>query len=320
MWAAAAGLTFGFFQAVNRVSIVKMDVYESTFIQLAVSLVVLVVYLVANGDIVKLRTIPGSGYLYFALSGGVHFIAGWTLLNQSQKLLGAARTSPLLASTPLFGTLLAVVTLGELPNFLSLLGMATIIGGVTLVHLDRIRREARFVAMPAGTERSAGGAGGISGEGGPRRRGAAFYPLFGLGAALAWAVSPIFIRRGLAVADRPLLGVAIGIFAATVIYGCVLIARRQRFLSQVGMRALLLKILAGVLVGFATVSRWYALSVVEVTVVLSLGLLSVPTVMVFARLIASRQLERATSQVLAGAALVVAGALILILPRVGGSS
>jgi hypothetical protein len=48
-------------------------------------------------------------------------------------------------------------------------------------------------------------------------------------------------------------------------------------------------------------------------VVLSLGLLSVPTVIVLAPILAGRHLERVTASLVAGSTLVVAGALILIL-------
>lgn len=310
-WAAAAGLVFGLFQAVNRGSLLELDVYESTFIQLLVSLVVLVVFVSATGELRRLAQVPTQGYLYFTLSGLIHFFGGWTLLNQSQKLLGAARTSPLLASTPLFGTLLAFVTLGELPGPLPVVGMAAIVGGVTVVHVGRLRRESGRPARATGTDQPQRA----------RTRRPFFSSLFGLGAAFAWAVSPIFIRQGLRSYDAPLIGVTIGVFAATLVFGLVLLVRRRPILGNLaGRRAILMKLVAGVLVGLATWSRWYALSLTEVTVVLSLGLLSVPTVLLSARLFAGRELERITLPVLGGAALVVVGALILIVPRVGGQA
>lgn len=306
MWAVVAALTFGLFQSVNRASLLELDVFESTFIQLLVSFMVLFLFVLATGELGRLTTIPPAGYGYFALSGVVHFLGGWTLLNQSQKVIGAARTSPLLASTPLFGTILAVLTLGELPGVLPLIGMVSIVGGVTLVHLDRLRRESGGRNSPV--------------EGRVRNR-SRLSSLYGIGAAMAWALSPIFIRAGLDVADAPLVGVTIGIFAATVAFGVVLLARgRKVFTHLLGSKAVLLKILAGVLAGFATWTRWYALSLTEVTIVLSLALLSVPTVMILARPIAGRKVERVTMGVLAGSAFVVVGALIIILPRMGGST
>lgn len=294
--AAIAGVTFGLFQSVNRASLIEMEVFESTFMQLLVSLIVLMMVLVATGEAARLPRVPVRALLFFGLSGVIHFLGGWTLLNQSQKLLGAARTSPLLAATPLFGTVLAILTLGQFPGLFALIGMGAIVGGVLLVHFDRIRGEAP--RRP------------------PRRRAA---PLFGLGTALAWAISPIFIRDGLDIVNSPLTGVTIGIFFATVAYGLVLAGRKRRILAlPLTSRPMLLKILAGVLIGLATWLRWYSLSATEVAVVLSLGLLSVPTVMVFARLVAGRDVERINAAVIGGASLVVVGALFVILPRMGG--
>jgi len=79
------------------------------------------------------------------------------------------------------------------------------------------------------------------------------------------------------------------------------------------------KIVAAVLVGVATWTRWYALALNPVTVVLSLGLLSVPTVIALAPLLAGRHLENVTRAVVLGSALVVAGALVLVAPGVRSS-
>jgi drug/metabolite transporter (DMT)-like permease len=211
--AAVAGIGFGLFQSVNRAALRGMDAYASTFLQLLVSAVILVVASLATGDPSRLAAAPASAWLAFAAAGLVHFSAGWTLLNLSQQRLGAARTSPLLASTPLFGVVIAALTLGEVPSPVELAGVALIVGGVYAVELDRargLRRAGPAVAWSAS--------------------------LFGLGTALCWAVSPILIRRGLAGLPSPLLGVTIGLVAATVAFA--LEARRRRAGRGVDLDAL----------------------------------------------------------------------------------
>jgi DME family drug/metabolite transporter len=283
--AAVAGVGFGLFQSVNRAALRGMDAYASTFLQLLVSAVILVAASLATGDPSRLAAAPASAWVAFAAAGLVHFTAGWTLLNLSQQRLGAARTSPLLASTPLFGVVVAALTLGEVPSPVELAGVALIVGGVYAVELDRargLRRGGPAVAWSAS--------------------------LFGLGTALCWAVSPILIRRGLAGLPSPLLGVTIGLAAATVAYGLALPLRRRR---RVAREALAWKLAAGVLVAVSTWTRWYAVALVPVAVVLALGLLSVPTVLVAAPLLVGRRAEPVTATVLAGSALVVAGALVI---------
>jgi uncharacterized membrane protein len=73
-----------------------------------------------------------------------------------------------------------------------------------------------------------------------------------------------------------------------------------------------LKLTAGVLVAVATWSRWAALEDTAVGAVLALNLLSVPTVLLLAPLIAGRHDERVTLGLLAGAGLVISGALVLV--------
>jgi len=305
LWAAVAGVAYGVFQAVNRGTLVDMDVLESTFLQLLVSSLVLVALVLGLHGAAP-GQIPAAAVLYFGLAGLVHFLGGWTLLNRSQQLLGAARTSPLLASVPLFGTVLALVVLREVPSVFAVLGMMTIVAGVYVVQLDRARRQARRAA-----DGSAAAAGGW--------RRALASSRFGLGAALCWSVSPVFIRRGLDAMDAPMVGVTLGLIAATLAYGVLLAVRRRAPWRGVPARTMTWKIVAGVLVGFATWTRWYALALNPVTVVLSLGLLSVPTVIALAPLLAGRHLEQVTRAVVLGSALVVVGALVLAAPGVRSS-
>ncbi len=95
VWAAASGVGFGVFQSLNRRAVAHMDVEVATFVQLVVATGVLLVLALTTGDLSALGDAPGSSMAYFAGGGLVHFFVGWTLLNASQKRIGAARTSPL---------------------------------------------------------------------------------------------------------------------------------------------------------------------------------------------------------------------------------
>ncbi|MGZ5212674.1 MAG: DMT family transporter [Actinomycetota bacterium] len=307
LWAAVAGVGFGLFQSVNRASIEDLDVYRSTFIQLVVSAVILSAATALSGDLTRARTIPATALLNFSLAGLVHFVVGWTLLNASQKRLGAARTGPLIATTPLFGAVAAAVTLGEVPSAVTTLGIATIMAGAFVVALGGDRRPADVVT---------GGRRGST-ETWEVRHGLHGVPWkassFGLGTAVCWAISPIFIRRGLGEFDAPLAGVTISMLAAVGAYGLLMLVRRRHANPSSASRgAMTWKLAAGVLVGLSTWMRWYSLSLAPVAVVLGLALLSVPTVLVLAPLLVGRDHERVTRPVVVGAGLVMAGALILI--------
>ena len=134
-----------------------------------------------------------------------------------------------------------------------------------------------------------------------------------LGCALCWALSPALTVRGLDGLDDPLLGLTLGLLVSVVGYLLAFaVSRRGLGLRTAGRSALALKLVAGVLVGLSTWGRWAALDRTTVAVVLALNLLSIPVVLFASPLVAGRAAERVTGRVWAGAALVVAGSLLLI--------
>jgi drug/metabolite transporter (DMT)-like permease len=296
LWAVTAGIGFGIFQTVNRRAVQAMDVYMATFMQLLVSAVVLIFLSAITEDLALLRDASVITWVNFSLAGLFHFFIGWTFLNASQKKIGAARTASLLGTLPLFAAAVALVTLGEFPKPVALVGIVIIVGGVYLVNYSRIR-ESETIST-------------LQGE-----RGWRTLP-FGLSAALCWSISPIFIRYGLAELDSPILGVTVGMVASTLGYGVALAVRTLRSpLPSVPMDALSFKILAGVLVGLSTWARWIALDLTAVATVLALTLVSVPVVNLLSPLLVGRQLERVTIQVWLGSLLIIGGSLVLISTR-----
>jgi drug/metabolite transporter (DMT)-like permease len=316
VWAVASGIGFGLFQSLNRRAAGSMDVYRSTFVQLLISTVVLLAISLSTQDLGAVWSAPGLAMVSFSAAGLGHFFVGWTLLNASQDRVGAARTSPLLATTPLFGTLIAALTLGEVPSALTLAGLVLIVVGVYVVGGEQARRSRASPPVPHPAH--------VTPHGSPSPRGAVRMAsarssawaasAFGLGAALSWAISPIFIRMGLEDLPSPLLGVTVSMVAATAAYGLTLAVGRPSGGKGFGSLEMLgYKIVAGLLVGLATWSRWIALDLTAVAVVLSLSLLSVPTVMILAPVLLGRHIETVTVRLWGGAGLVVGGALLLVL-------
>jgi drug/metabolite transporter (DMT)-like permease len=326
VWATLAGVGFGLFQGLNRQAIRGMDVWQSTFLQVLVSTLILLAGTLATEDLGAALSVPPGALAAFLAAGLVHFFVGWTLLNASQKRIGATRTGPLLATTPLWGTVLAAVTLGEVPGLVTIAGMLLILAGVYTTLGAGAEREAGAErpegdcpAADPGPDRGPGAARAAGSRGRSRlgigrtlvdRRGS----LPGLGTAACWAVSPLLIRQGLRSVPAPLLGVTISMFGATLPQGVVVVARRRLGLSRpIVWDATAMKLGAAVLVGLSTWTRWIALDRSPVAVVLALGLLSVPTVMLVAPALAGRHEELVTRGVWLGATLVVAGALLLVL-------
>src|SRR5215212_9614805 len=188
--AAASGVGFGLFQTTNaRALRAAEDPWASTLVQIGVATLALVVLALATGELADALDAPLWALGDFALAGLLHFLAGWSLLNLSQQRIGAARTSPLLTTVPIFGVVIAVVTIGQLPRAVTLVAIALMCAG------------AYVVTMRGGLES-------------PRPADA----LPGLGCAALWALSPIFILRGLDGFDSPLAGLTIGLIVSVLAY------------------------------------------------------------------------------------------------------
>jgi len=285
LWATASGVGFGVFQSVNRWAIRGIeDPYVSTFIQLAVATTTLVAASLVSEDLSQLADASTEAIVLFAIAGIVHFVLGWVLLNVSQARIGASRTAPLITLTPLFGVLLAVVTLGELPSAAVLVAIVPIMAGAWILA-------------------SRGG-----GDFAIERDSA-----FAFATAFMWALSAVLTVDALEGLDSPLLGVTLGLLAATITLGGMLVARDSLgAIRMIARDTLTLKLIAALVVAFATWFRLLALGDTDVAVVLAVNLVAVPVTLLLAPLMVGRHLEQADARVWLGGLLVIVGVLALI--------
>jgi drug/metabolite transporter (DMT)-like permease len=285
LWATASGIGFGLFQSLNRRAIRGIeDPYVSTFLQLSAATAILLAASLVSEDLGQLEEATGGAIAIFALAGIIHFVLGWLLLNVSQARIGASRTAPLITLTPLFGVVLAAVTLGELPSVAALAAIVPIMVGAWILAT---RGGGDFTI-----ERDS---------------------VFAFGTAFMWALSAVLTVEALEGLDSPLLGVTLGLLAATAALGGVLFARGSLgAIRSIARNTLALKLLAAVLVAFATWFRLLALDETDVAVVLATNLLAVPITLALAPLMVGRHLETANTRVWLGGLLVVTGVLALI--------
>jgi drug/metabolite transporter (DMT)-like permease len=291
LYATVAGVGFGVFQAFNRKARAGFSVYWATFILLFVSTILLAIGSILTEDLNQLQRAPASAFINFGLAGLIHFFLGWTLINISQNRVGAARTGALVGATPLFATLVAALAFDEFLSLPVLLGVVTVVAGVYFVSVSGKNdgNPVRFSWRDS---------------------------IYGLGVAVCFSVSPIFIRGGLDEMNSPLLGVTIGMAMSAIAYGVILLLRREGLkLSDVPRESLYYQLGAGLFVGSSTWLRWIALTMAPVAVVLALGRLNVPVVIILSIFLVGQKEERVTGRVWLGATLVVAGSLMLIFTR-----
>jgi drug/metabolite transporter (DMT)-like permease len=284
LWATASGIGFGLFQSLNRRAIRGIeDPYVSTFLQLSVATAILLVASLLSEDLSQLGDASGEAIALFAVAGVIHFVLGWLLLNVSQMRIGASRTAPLITLTPLFGVALAAVALRELPSAAAFAAIAPIMVGAWLLASRsgdvRIERDS----------------------------------IFAFGTAFMWALSAVLTVEALEGLDSPLLGVTLGLLAATATLGGALLARGSLgAIRSIARDTLALKVSAAVLVAFATWFRLLALGETDVAVVLATNLVGVPITLVLAPIMVGRHLEETGARVWLGGLLVIAGVLALI--------
>ncbi len=285
LWATASGIGFGLFQSLNRRAIRGIeDPWVSTFLQLSAATAVLVLASLLSEDLSQLGDASGEAIALFAVAGIIHFVLGWLFLNMSQMRIGASRTAPLITLTPLFGVVLAAVALGELPSPAAFGAMAPIMIGAWILA-SRGSGDVRI-------ERDS---------------------VFAFGTAFMWSLSAVLTVEALEGLDSPLLGVTLGLLAATAALGGALVARGSfGGIRTIARNTLALKLFAAVLVAFATWFRLLALGETDVAVVLATNLVGVPITLLLAPLMVGRHLEQADARVWGGGALVVAGVLALI--------
>jgi drug/metabolite transporter (DMT)-like permease len=288
----------------------------ATFLQLFVSAIVLAAITLFTEDLTLVRTAPPDALINFALAGFFHFFIGWTFLNASQKAIGAARTSSLIATTPLWAAILAAFTLSEIPTVFTVSGVLIIFSGVYVVNNPRQQVAVASVVTAATADGPTASitAGPVAAA--PRAEiQTGMRPLLmGLAAAICWSISPIFIRQGLETLDSTIIGVTVGVVASVLGYAVVLAVRHMRApVTFGGADALTFKIIAGVLVGLSTWVRWVALDLTTVAAVLALSLVSVPVVNIVSPLFVGQHVENINLQVWIGSLIIIGGALILIL-------
>ncbi len=284
-WALAAGVGFGIFQAVNRRANQLIDAYRATFALLLGAIAFVGLLAVLTQDLGAIGDAPARAFASFAAAGVIHFFFGWTFLALSQQQIGAARTGVTVAATPLIGTLLAALVLDEPLPAATLLGVLAVVLGMVLI------------ATRLGT-------------GGPART---VIPWYGLGSAVSWGTSPLFIRWGLDGLDEPLIGVTVGLAAATLLYAIVLRLGIPRTGGAAPRRAIPWLGLGAVLVGSAIASQWIAFDLIEISIAITVMQMATPVVVFAAPVIVGTEMERITLRLVAGMVAVVGGSVLVVL-------
>lgn len=288
LYAFAAASGFALFQLTNRRALHGVDVYRGTLQLLVAGTTTLTLIALVTGSFSALAAASGRSVLMAAIAGFVHFFLGWTLLGAGQTRIGVARTSALLGTMPLWGALVATLFLGQAFTARHLGGLVFVIAGVAVVVLNR----------PVGGIRPPGSVTGVAS---------------GLGTALCWGSSPVFVFGALETIDSPLMVALIGMAASTVVYGAlVAVAPGRARRAAVSRRTWALAALAGTFVATGIWMMWTAFEHTPVAVVLAILQFTPPMVALAARWFARDEASGSLVRLWIGIAGIVGGSWILV--------
>ncbi len=134
--ALVAAASWGFSAVLVRSGLRHLTPVVGTLVSLVAALLLtLVLVLVLQPD--ELLDVSTKALLMFAIIGILNFPMGRFFNYLSMSHLGVGRSTPILASAPLFAVLGAVVFTGEAVELATVAGMALILGGLYLTLTAR---------------------------------------------------------------------------------------------------------------------------------------------------------------------------------------
>ena len=127
-----AALGFGSFGTLTRMGLQGVNSSTGTAISLVASLIMTAI-LALVFDPSAFLTLPLVALFWLFLLGVVQYPVGRLLNFTSVDIIGAARATPLVATSPMFAAVLAIIFIGERPNWMIVLGTIIIILGLILI-------------------------------------------------------------------------------------------------------------------------------------------------------------------------------------------
>lgn len=218
---------------------------------------------------------------YFIISGILAPGFGSILNFESFKRIRVTLTSSFLAITPLFGTILAILFLGETINLTIALGTLSIVLGVFLLSWFRPKKHVRIRDFS-----------------------------FVLISALLIAIATIISKTGLNISNLPYSGIAVAISAAVVTQLIIITIFKKWHTISRTFRDAKFFVISGFLFSIAILLMFTALSKGDVSIILPLNHTQALFAFLFAWLLL-RKHEPLTKHILLGAVAIVIGAFLV---------
>lgn len=254
-----------------------------------------------TGDLFGITRLTWKAYLFWSLSGIIHFSLGRTWAYRSLQLLGSNRSNVVTSLSPIVTVALAILLLKETVSLLQVLGIIfTLFGPLLMLFKEQTVRE----SLPTKS-----GSHGKEVDG----RTLILGVFYGAGAAVFWGSSAIFIKFGLEAGGSPTAGSLIGYAAASLVTSpSFLINVDSRIeIWREGIKPLPVAILSGLTTGVAQLLRYLSFGYGSVIVV-SLMLRTLPIWVLILAFTFNRQYESFSRWVFIGNGLIMIGTILVM--------
>jgi drug/metabolite transporter (DMT)-like permease len=252
----------------------------------------------ATGEFPALAALSWKACLFWGLSGIVHFALGRTWSYRSVQFIGSNRSIIVTSLNPIATVILAVAVLHEGMSLPQVAGALMTLSGPLLILMKE------RTALSAARTKSGSYGRQID------RQALTLGLLYGVGAAVFWGSSAIFIKLALDAGGKPIAGSLIAYVAAAVVISPSVFLNRKNRAEFFSGDSLQLAIWSGLTTSIAQLLRYLALAAGSVIVV-SLMLRAQPLWVLALAFIFVREHESFSRWVLLGNGLVLAGTIVI---------
>ena len=143
---AVSGILYATIVLINRIIKCRVDNKTGTFVQIFAAMIVLLPFVLAEGDISKIRDLDAAAVIYTILLGVLHTGIVYTIffsLTTQIRSLDIVLYSYL---EPLFGILFSVIFIGEKLTVLQIIGGTLILGST---YIGEILKNKKKPALPS---------------------------------------------------------------------------------------------------------------------------------------------------------------------------
>jgi drug/metabolite transporter (DMT)-like permease len=288
--------TFGLNSIITRRGVLRVSSRYVTAISIFTGPLFFFPIATLTGEIFEVGQIPWRAYLHMALSGVCHFALGRAWAYKSIQIIGSTRSNVVISLNTVVTILLAMAVLKETLTLPMVFGILFSLSGPILILLkEEGRGKAGFKELD--------------------RRTLCVGMLYGIGAAIFWGSSAIFIKLGLENGGTPIAGSLIAYLAASLAISPSSFfkeEKRQEILRQ-DRKSFELALLTGLTSSAAQLLRYLALGYSSVIVV-SLMIRSMPLWVLIFAFIFNRQYESFSLWVLLGNGLLMIGTILVLIP------